>query len=101
MTVTALATEEPSRRSECWCCGLIDDPNRMVRLGNHPEVMVCLRCARWAAKQAGQIEDLTRTGPLVRVRNRLRLARQKVIQHGWHRHRGLGGVLGWLDRRLP
>jgi len=73
----------------------------MVRLGNHPEVALCLRCARWAAKQAAQIEDLTRTGPLVRVRNLLRLARRTVIQHDWHRNRWLGGVLRWLGRRLP
>ena len=73
----------------------------MVHLGNHPEVALCLRCARWAAKQGKQIEDRTRTGPLVRVRDRLRLARQKVIQRGWHRNRWLGGALRWLGRRLP
>lgn len=26
------------RPSECWCCGSVDDPVRMVHLGNHPEV---------------------------------------------------------------
>ncbi len=73
----------------------------MVRLGNLPEVALCLPCARWAAKQAKKIEDLTRTGPLVRARDQLRLARQKVIQRGWHRNRWLGGVLRWLGRPLP
>jgi hypothetical protein len=101
VTVTAVGTDEPSRRSECWCCGFIDDPDRMVHLGNHPEVALCLRCARWATKQAAQIEDLTRTGPLVRVRDQLRLARQKVSQHGWQRNRYVGGALRWLGKRLP
>ena len=73
----------------------------MVHLGNHPEVALCLRCARWAAKQAGQIEDRSRTGPLVRVRDRLRLARQEVIRRGWHRNRWLGGTLRRLGKRLP
>ena len=99
--VTAVATDEPPRRSECWCCGLIEDPARMVHLGNHPEVALCLRCARWTAKQAREIEDLTRTGPLVRARDRARLGRQKVMQRGWHRNRWLGRPLRWLGRRLP
>ena len=73
----------------------------MVHLGNHPEVALCLRCARWAAQQAKQLEDLARTGPLVRVRDRLRLARQKVIQRGWHDHRLIGRPLRWLGKHLP
>lgn len=73
----------------------------MVKLGNHPEVSLCLRCARWAAKQAAQIEDLNRTGVLVRLRTQLRRARHKVITRGWHRNRHLGGALRWLGRRLP
>jgi hypothetical protein len=73
----------------------------MVHLGNHPEVALCLPCVRWAAKQSRQIEDRTRTGPLVRVRDRLRLARQQVMQRGWHRNRWLGGPLRWLGRHVP
>lgn len=34
--------------SACWCCA-IDAPERMVHLGNHPEVALCPGCARWAA----------------------------------------------------
>jgi hypothetical protein len=101
VTVIAVATDEPRRRSKCWCCGVIEDPDRMVHLGNHPEVALCLPCAQWTAKQAKQIDDLTRTGLLVRVRDQLRLARQQVMQRGWHRNRWLGGPLRWLGRRLP
>jgi hypothetical protein len=78
MVVTAVGTEEPPRRSECWCCGQVEDPHRMVRLDKHPEVTLCLRCARWAARQAAQLEDLGRTGVLVRVRDRLRFVRRKI-----------------------
>ena len=46
---------------QCWCCGSIDDPDRMVHLGNHPEVMMCRPCARWAAKEAWEIEDRDKT----------------------------------------
>jgi hypothetical protein len=88
-------------RSECWCCGTVDDPDRMIHLGNHPEVALCLACGRWAAKQAGEIEDRARTGPLVMARDRLRHARATVIGRGLHRNRILGRPLRWLGRRLP
>ena len=26
----------------CWCCGTIEVPDRMVNLGDHPEVHLCL-----------------------------------------------------------
>ena len=73
----------------------------MVHLGDHPEVTLCLWCARWAAKQAKEIEDLTRTGPLVRARDRLRLARHKVMQRGWHERRLIGRPLRRLGKYLP
>lgn len=86
---------------ECWCCGSADDPDRMVRLGNHPEVGICRSCARWAAKQAWESEDRDRTGPLVRVRDVLRNVRRLVVDHGWHRSRWLGGPLRSIGKRMP
>ena len=88
-------------RAECWCCGATDDPSRMVHLGNHPEVALCLRCARWAAKQAWEIEDRGKAGPLVVARDRLRAARRGVVKRDWHHHRLLGGPVRWLGKRLP
>ena len=66
--------------SACWCCGAIDAPERMVHLGNHPEVALCLGCARWAAKEAWEIEDRGRTGLVVRARDRFRLLRRGVAR---------------------
>jgi hypothetical protein len=87
--------------SQCWCCGAIDDPTRMVHLGNHPEVALCLSCARWASKEAAEIEDQGKAGPLVLARDRLRAARRSVVQRGWHHKRWFGGPLRWVGRRLP
>lgn len=87
--------------AECWCCGSMEDPGRMVRLGNHPEVGICRSCARWAAKQAWEIEDRDRTGPLVLVRDGLRTVRRTVIDQGWHRNRWLAGPLRWIGKRTP
>ncbi len=85
----------------CWCCGAIDVSDRMVHLGNHPEVVICRPCARWAAKQAWEIEDRDKTGLVVTVRNRFRHLRRGVIDRQWHRHAVLGRPLRWLGRHLP
>jgi hypothetical protein len=73
----------------------------MIHLGNHPEVMLCVRCGHWAAKQAWEIEDRAKTGPLVRARDRFRSLRRSVIQRGWQHNRIVGGPLRWIGKRLP
>jgi hypothetical protein len=73
----------------------------MVHLGNHPEVALCLPCARWAAKQAWEIEDRDRAGVVVGLRDRFRRLRRGVIDHNWHRHPIVGRPLRWLGRHLP
>jgi hypothetical protein len=85
----------------CWCCGSTGTPDTMVHLGNHPEVALCRPCARWAAKQAWQLDDRSKTGPLVVARNGFRHVRQTVFDHGWHRSRLFGGPLRWIGKRLP
>lgn len=87
--------------SACWCCGRIDTRESMVHLGNHPEVALCLGCARWAAQQASEIEDHGRTGPLVRARGWFRSLRREVVDRGWHTHRVFGAPLRWIGKRLP
>lgn len=87
--------------SECWCCGCSDDPTRMVHLGNHPEVFLCVRCAHSVSKWAWEIEDRSKTGPLVVARDRLRVVRRLVIERGWHRRPVVGGLTRWIGKRLP
>ena len=86
---------------QCWCCGSIDDPARMIHLGNHPEVGMCRPCARWAAKEAWEIEDRDKTGLLVNWRDRFRRLRRGVRDRNWHRHPVFGRPLRWLGNRLP
>ena len=102
MTVpTTVAEGEASPRAACWCCGSVEPAERLVRLGNHPEVAVCLRCAHFLSKQASGVEDRDRVGLGVAVRNRLRAGRRAVMDRGWHRHPALGRPLRWLGRHLP
>jgi hypothetical protein len=102
MSVAHTAVEdEYAHASECWCCGCTDDPTLMVHLADHPEVALCRGCARWAAKQAWEIDDRAKTGRIVIVRDLLRNMRQAVVDRGWHNNRIFGGPLRWLGDRLP
>ncbi len=101
MTRTATEDEQLPGPSQCWCCGTIEDPARLVHLGNHPEVTVCTRCAHSLSKWAGEIEDQDRTGLAVCFRDRFRRLRETVIRHGWHRNRIVGRGLRWLGRFTP
>jgi hypothetical protein len=98
--VTAVDHEEPGL-SQCWCCGVIEDPRRLVHLGNHPEVVVCPRCAHSLSKWAWEVEDQDRTGLAVRARDGIRRLRKTVVRHGWHQNRFVGRGLRWLGRFTP
>lgn len=101
MTADTAVHDDDLEPGRCWCCGSLGDPQRMVHLGLHPDVVLCLGCARWAAKEAGAIEDRDRTGVAARARDAFRALRQRVVHQGWHRSRYLGPPLRWLGRRLP
>lgn len=85
----------------CWCCGQSQPAERVVHLGNHPEVVVCLRCAHFVHKQAWEIEDRDRSGPLPRSRDAFRQMRRTVVEHGWHQSPLIGRPLRWLGNHLP
>lgn len=99
-THAAVEDEEPLP-SQCWCCGAIEDPARLVHLGNHPEVVVCIRCAHSLSTWAWELEDQARTGPAVRFRDALRRVRRTVVRRGWHHNRIVGRGLRWWGRFTP
>ena len=101
MTSETAVQDENSRQSECWCCGQRALSGQMVHLGNHPEVALSLRCARFVAHQAGEIEDRQRVGPAVLAREVVRRVRSGVVEHGWHDKPIVGPGLRWLGRHLP
>ncbi len=88
-------------KARCWCCSTVENLERMVHLGDHPEVRLCLRCAHFMHQQAWQIEDEGGDRPGGRARNGLRNLRAEVLRRGWHRNRLIGGRLRWLGRYLP
>lgn len=73
----------------------------MVRLGNHPEVTVCIRCAHSLSKWAWALEDRDRTSLASRTRDAFRSLRKTVVQRGWHHNRFVGRYIRWLGKHTP
>lgn len=88
-------------RTGCWCCGAERPEAQLVRLGQHPEVGVCLACARWLQRRAVQRHDEQHPSPTGRLRAGIAAVRARVIRRGWHERGALGAALRWIDRRLP
>ena len=86
---------------ECWCCGSSFPDDYVVRLGQHPEVAVCLDCALFLNRRAMKRRDELSPSLAGRVRSGLQACRDSVIAQGWHTHGRFGSFLRWLDRHLP
>lgn len=89
---------EPSR---CWCWGSRIDAGRVVRLGDHPEVGICPRCARWIGKSGREIEDRDPHGGAVLLRDQMRRLRCTAVAKGWQHRPLVGKGLRWLGRWMP
>jgi hypothetical protein len=82
--------------TDCWCCGQRYPNERLVRLGSHPEVAVCVRCAHFLHQQAVHREDALRPPSSGRSGGR-----RVVMDHHWHQRPVIGRPLRWLGRYLP
>ncbi len=94
-------TESASDRAQCWCCGRRYSEFEVVHLGQHPEAVVCLRCAHFLHQQARSREDAARGSLAARGRDVLRAARGESMRRDWHRKPIIGPVLRWLGPHLP
>lgn len=99
--MTVQPEQAAASETSCWCCGTQYPESELVRLGQHPEVAVCLRCARWLQRRAVQRLDQRRPSPGARLRGGIRAIQELVIRKGWHERGRLGALLRWLDRHLP
>lgn len=94
--MAAAAEVVQERRSGCWCCDGEFPEAQLVRLGSHPEVAVCLRCARFLQRQAQARADEESPSIAGRARDLARAARAHVVSRGWHRWAVIGRVLRWF-----
>lgn len=84
--------------STCWCCGRGSLEDALVHLGNHPEVGICVNCVHFLQRRA---RDYQATVMRQRLRGAAESVRREVMARGWHRRRGIGPALRWLNRHLP
>jgi hypothetical protein len=102
VTTAAAGTEsDAAKPPKCWCCNGVYPEAELVRLGSHPEVGVCLRCAHFLHRQARGRADSLRPSPAARLRGHLRSARRVVMRRRWHQKPIIGRPLRWLGRHLP
>lgn len=99
--MTAADQTVPPGESACWCCGGEFDSRHILRLGRHPEVGVCLQCARYLQRRAVEREDELNPSPGVQVRAVVRRGRDWVVSRGWHNRPIIGPLLRRIDRYLP
>jgi hypothetical protein len=101
VAAAAAADASDGGQAECWCCGQQYASERLVRLGSHPEVAVCLGCAHFLHRQARAREDALRPSISGRARDALRSVRRMAMDQGWHQRPLIGPPLRWLGRHLP
>jgi hypothetical protein len=93
-TETASGAEE----SECWCCGHVTAEAALVRLGNHPEVGVCVNCVRFLGRRA---RDYQASVVRKRLRGTAESIRGEVMSRGWHERPVIGPALRWINQHVP
>jgi hypothetical protein len=85
----------------CWCCDEERPESGVVRLGTHPEVAICLRCARELSNRGQEVEDHQRPSLATRGRDLKGAGRQFVIHHDLAELPVVGPLLKWIGRHTP
>ena len=98
MTAETQAVQGQRDESRCWCCGQPRSEDTLVRLGNHPEVGICISCVHFLRLRA---RDQQATAIRQALRGAAESIRAHVMARGWHQHPVIGPALHWLDRNLP
>jgi len=95
------APETVAVSAECWCCGSTFPEADLLRLGQHPEVGICLGCAQHLYRRRTERLDRTHPSVAARARSLVRAARAEAVRRGWPDRAVVGPLLRWIDRHLP
>jgi len=98
MSTEAQPAVGQTAESRCWCCGRTSPEDALVRLGNHPEVGICINCVHFLRRRA---QDHQATVVRRRLRGAAESIRGEVMARGWHQRPVIGPALKWLNRHLP
>jgi hypothetical protein len=85
-------------KSSCWCCSHTTSQHALVRLGNHPEVGICINCVHFLRRWA---RDYQATAMRQRLRGTAESIRRQVTARGWHEHPVTGPALRRINQHLP
>jgi hypothetical protein len=98
MSAESQTAGEETAEVTCWCCGRIRSEDDLVRLGNHPEVGICINCVHFLRRRA-----LDRKASVLRhrLRGAAESVRGAVVARGWHERPVIGPALLWINRHLP
>lgn len=99
--MTSEADKQGSADPQCWCCGSQYPETDLVRLGQHPEVGICLECAHWLRRRATARHDEQHHTLAGQLRGVLQATRDYVINRGWHQYGHVGALLRRINRHLP
>lgn len=99
--MTTQSQRQPATAPMCWCCGRSYPEQELTRLGDHPEVGVCLGCAIYLKRRATARRDEHHPTLVSRLRGGIDTVRNAVIRRGWHERGPLGALLRRIDRFLP
>lgn len=97
--MSAQAQHGPAAIPTCWCCGRLYHEASLTRLGQHPEVGVCLGCAVFLKRRATAQRDTGNRSPAAWARGAVDTVREAVISRGWHEHGPLAALLRRIDRQ--
>jgi hypothetical protein len=94
---TETSTGEAGENS-CWCCGRMTAEKALVRLGNHPEVGVCVSCVRFLGRRS---RDYQASVVRQQARGVAESIRNEVMRRGLHDQPVIGPILRWVNRHSP
>ncbi len=98
MSAGTHATADGPAESRCWCCGRMTAEDGLTRLGKHPEVGVCVNCARFLSRRA---RDIQASAMRRQLRGAAESVRGHVMSRGWHQHPVFGPALRWINQHVP
>ena len=90
MSTEAQTAVGQTAESRCWCCGRTSPEDALVRLGNHPEVGICINCVHFLRRRA---RDHQATVVRRRLRGAAESIRGEVMARGWHQRPVIGPAL--------
>ena len=96
--LVSVHSQSPAQRPECWCCGKEFDERDLVRLLAHPEVGICLDCARYAKRRASHRHSELHPSPGARVA--VGVAATTVGIDEGRCFQGVGPCEGWVPALL-